>query len=200
MLYGIMSAKGCADQLMGIARSPLPVKLFVGMLTAEKALFDEIAEACSSAYGPIDATSDIFAWNRSDYYQDELGAGIVRKFLFFEQLADPSILPSMKHFTNKLENSYAVKNGPAMKRRINLDPGYITEAKVVLASTKDFAHRIYIGGGIYAEVTLRYAAKERSFEPLVHTYPDFREKTHIQLFNVSRRSLRTTLQVSAQKR
>ncbi len=80
-----------------------------------------------------------------------------------------------------------------IRRRINLDPGYITEAKVVLASTKDFSHRVYIGENIYAEVTLRYSSKERSFTSCDHTFFDFRTEAYRLLFNTARYLLRERL-------
>lgn len=185
--------------VMGISRSPLPVKLFVGMLASDKARFDAAGTALSSEYGPISMHSDTFAWNRTDYYRDELGTGILRKFVFFEKLFDPAILPAVKHFTNTLEYSCSTHHDSLARRTINLDPGYVTEAKVVLASTKDFAHRMYIGNGIYAEVTLRYSAHKRSFEAVDHTYPDFREATHLQLFNLCRTGLRKAMQEKGRK-
>ncbi len=178
---------------MGTLRHPLPVKLFVGMLSPERPLFDACAEILIKEYGPLEAESALFPWCGTDYYRDELGFNILRKFLFFERTIDPGALSSIKHFTNRLERTYAVQSGDTLRRRINLDPGYITEAKVVLATTKDFVHRLYIGDGIYAEVTLRYDAKQRSFEPHDHTYPDYRAQEYLDLFNAARENLRADL-------
>jgi hypothetical protein len=90
-----------------------------------------------------------------------------------------------------IENSLAVQAGNRSRRRINLDPGYVTEAKVVLATTKDYSHRLYIGKGIYAEVTLRYGNKDRSFIPFDHTYLDYGSEMYITMFNTARDLLRT---------
>ncbi len=178
---------------MGTARHPLPVKLFVGMLSREAALFDACAEILKKEYGPLEAESALIPWDKTDYYRDEMGPDIIRKFLFFEHIVDPGRLPSIKRFTNAVERSYAIPDGETLKRRINLDPGYVTEAKVVLATTKDFAHRLYIGDDIYAEVTLRYDAKQRSFAPLDQTYPDFRTREYLELFNAARKNLKSVL-------
>jgi hypothetical protein len=178
---------------MGFIRPPLPVKLFVGMLSPEPDLFDVCFQILQREFGPIDSDSERMPWNGSDYYRSEMGPNIFRKFLFFEQVVDPGRLSQIKYFTNTLENSYAANTAEGLRRRINLDPGYVTEAKVVLASTKDFAHRLYIGDGIYAEVTLRFSAKERSFIPQEHTYPDYRTAYYLALFNRVREDLRTRL-------
>jgi hypothetical protein len=178
---------------MGEPRTPAPVKLFVGMLSPEIELFDICTELLSAEYGLIDYYSEILQWRATDYYQDEMGTGILRKFIFFDRLVDPSILATTKLLTNSIEARYSAASGNAVRRRINLDPGYVAEAKVVLASTKDFSHRIYLGSGIYAEVTLHYAARGKTFLSFEHTYPDFRTKESMDMFNRAREILRTTL-------
>jgi len=178
---------------MGNIRNPIPVKLFIGMLSPDPELFEQCTDMLSREYGSVDLRSDVLAWSTSDYYQEEMGAGIVRKFIFFERLFDASVLPGIKVFTNEIEKNLSVQSGGELHRRINLDPGYVTEAKVVLATAKDFSHRIYIGAGIYAEVTLRYSNAERQFMPCEHTYPDYRTSEYRLLFNRSREILRSSL-------
>lgn len=175
-------------------RPPIPVKLFIGMLSPEPALFDACIDMLRGEYGAIDYQSEVLPWTNSDFYQDEMGQGILRKFIFFERLLDPGDLSSIKINTTRIEKSLAGQAGNRMRRRINLDPGYVTEAKVVLATTKDYSHRLYIGNGIYAEVTLRYGNKERSFTPFDHTYLDYSSLPYREMFNKARELLRTALQ------
>jgi hypothetical protein len=179
---------------MGKVRKPLPVKLFMGMLSPDPALFDACSQILIKEYGALDHASEASPWCNSEYYREEMGAGIFRKFIFFEQLIDPGNLPMIKTFTNKLEQTYSVLEGPTTKRRINLDPGYVTEAKVVLATTKDFAHRVYIGAGLFAEVTLYYSLRGRCFLPFAYTYPDYRSEACQKMFQTARGLLRTSLQ------
>ncbi len=178
---------------MGVIRNPIPVKLFAGMLSPEPALLVDCTGLLCEAYGPLDYESDVMLWDTTDYYRDEMGPVIYRKFIFFKELADPGALAAVKRFTHGIEERYALRMPSAVKRRINLDPGYVTEAKVVLASTKDFSHRVYIGENIYAEVTLRYSTKERSFTACDHTFFDFRTETYRLLFNTARSLLRKEL-------
>ncbi len=178
---------------MGLIRTPKPVKLFVGMLSSEPALFDECAALLSASYGAIDYESTPLPWEVSDYYREEMGSSVYRKFIFFRELIDPVRLAGIKNSTNALEAQFSGKTPSGSRRRINLDPGYVAEAKIVLASTKDYSHRVYIGENIYAEVTLRYSSKERSFTALDHTYLDFRTKTYQELFNMARDLLRKAL-------
>jgi Domain of unknown function (DUF4416) len=175
---------------------PQPVKFFVGMLSPHPELFSACTELLCRKYGPVDTESDLFRWDCTDHYRDEMGENIIRKFIFFERLMDPGNLPSIKHLTIDMEKQFAVPGSGSLCRRINLDPGYVTEAKVVLATTKDFVHRLYIGENLYGEVTLRYSAKERSFIPHDLTYPDYRTKSYLELFNNARESLRAALQNS----
>jgi hypothetical protein len=176
---------------MGIARSPLSVKLFLGMLSPDISLFDACAEILYKEFGSLDYESDVLPWDTTNYYREEMGDDIKRKFIFFDQLIDPGDLPKIKLCTNTIEKDYTARAGDALHRRINLDPGYVTEAKVVLATTKDFAHRIYIGSNIYAEVTLRYSAKDGRFTPCEHTYPDYRTDQYRTIFDRARERLRT---------
>jgi hypothetical protein len=178
---------------MGQPLLPLPAKLFVGMIARDTALFTRCAEALVKTYGPVDLQSDILPWDHSSYYREEIGTGLCRMFVFFERLIDPGDLSGIKRETIRLESALS-RNGPEGARRtINLDPGYITEAKVVLATTKDFPHRIYIGDRIYAESTLHYSRSERTFIPVEHTYPDFRTAYSMELFGRARERLRSDL-------
>jgi hypothetical protein len=180
-------------------RSPIPVRLFIGMLSPEPELFDICADIVCKEYGPIDYESEIVPWTNSDFYQKEMGSGILRKFIFFKQLRDPGDLPAIKLNTIRIENGLAIQTVNKARRRINLDPGYVTEAKVVLATTKDYTHRLYIGEGIYAEVTLRYINKDRSFTPFDYTYLDYCSETYKTMFNKARDLLRTALERPAGK-
>ena len=159
------------------------VKPFVGMLSKEEQLFDEIKKRLEEFFGPTDADSPVWKWEHTNYYEKEMGKGLKRKFIFFSNLINPEILPDIKIKTTELEIEYTVTG----KRRINLDPGYIHPAKVVLSTRKDYSHRIYLRDGVYAEVTLCYL--DHSFRPFPHTYPDFKSKEYIELFNKIRRGL-----------
>ena len=178
---------------MGIPTTPLPVKLFIGMLAADPGLFDQCAVLLAGHYGPVESESPVWGWYASDYYREEMGAVLFRKFISFQRLVDPDVLPSVKLRTNSMEASLAVPGEPPGRRRINLDPGYVTEAKVVLASTKDYSHRISIGSGMYAEVTLHYSKKDQGFVASGHTYPDYRSDEVRAWFCAVRNHLRTAL-------
>jgi len=178
---------------MGKLHAPIPVKLFLGMISRDPGLFTECTRLFAQECGPVDLVSSILPWDHSEYYREEMGTGLLRMFIFFKPLADPELLAAVKHSAITIEASFSEQADRAVRRRINLDPGYLTEAKVVLATTKDFPHRIYIGRSIYAESTLHYHKDSRSFQPVEHTYPDFRTDTCLKLFNEARNILRSGL-------
>lgn len=127
-------------------------------------------------------------WNFSAHYREELGPSIKRRFIFFKDLFDTGTLADIKIKTNEIEGAFSVDG----RRLVNLDPGYITLAKIVLASTKNYSHRINLGKGIYGEVTLIYVEKEGTFKPHLFTYRDYQEKSSIDMFLDARARLRKT--------
>lgn len=126
---------------------------------------------CADAWSPVALESPRFDFTETDYYDATMGRGLKKTFFAFESLIDPGELPDFKRQTNVCEEEYADAHDHEEPRPLNLDPGYISEAKLVLASTKDHAHRIYLRDGIYAEVTLHYQSK--AWQSSAWTYPDY---------------------------
>jgi hypothetical protein len=159
---------------------PKPVKLIIGILSGIKALLEDIEVSLESRLGKIDLKSEVFNFDFTDYYKREMGLNILRKFLCFKKLIDPEEIPSIKIWTNKLEDEFKQNNKFKVIRPINLDPGYLTHCNLILASTKDYYHRIHLQDGIYAEVTLFY--QHEVFKNLPWTYPDFQTEEYKNFF------------------
>jgi hypothetical protein len=174
---------------MGFPTKPNPVKLFVGAIFQEETHFEKAYAALSKKFGPLDFKSALLDFNQTNYYEKEMGEGLKRQFFSFKRLVPPEKLVVIKLTTNALEKKLSFKNA---KRTINLDPGYISLSKVVLATTKSFSHRIYIGRGIYEEITLIF--QKGSFNPTIFTYPDFRTDEYIQIFNNLRQNYYKTIE------
>ncbi len=164
---------------MGTIIEQLPVKAIVGVLTSEPSILSTVYQQLTDHFGNIDYTSELFPFTSTNYYEAEMGKEIHRQFISFENLIDAGTLAGNKLITNRVEQLF-FKIGTT-QRRVNLDVGYICMAKLVLASTKDHAHRIYLSDGIYAEITLRFYHK--TFQPWEWTYPDYRLPTYIDIFN-----------------
>jgi hypothetical protein len=172
---------------MGKPAPPPPAMLFVGVLFSDGAFLLKAKNALSDLSGEIMLETPEIKWDYSDYYKNEMGRPIYRKFLFFKDLIQPERLVGVKLETNRIEEAISEEG----KRRVNLDPGYLTPAKVVLASTKDYSHRIYMGRGIYAEVTLTYS--NGMFIPHINTYPDYRDGAYFDIFKEARNMLKALL-------
>jgi hypothetical protein len=172
---------------MGTAREPLPVKLIASLLTSKLPLLEQARAALALHLGPIDFQSEMLPFEHTTYYAAEFGAGLVRQIVTFERLAGPADLPAVKHTANALESALAKGD----RRQVNIDPGYVSLGKLVLASTKDHAHRLYLGQGIYAEGTLTY--QRGRFRPWPWTYPDYGSEVYCALFDGIRERYRAQL-------
>lgn len=181
---------------MGKIRVPDIVKPFAGLLLADISLLNEAKTALESLFGPIDLCSDSISFTHSDYYHPEMGEHILRLWVSFAELSDPGNLPGWKVTANRLEEERARQEDGRLLRRINIDPGYVSDSKIILASTKDYSHRIYLGSGIYAEVTLSYRRK-KGWQFFDWTYPDYREKTALDFFTVVRDKLLSSRRIVA---
>ncbi len=157
---------------MGTATPALRALFFCAITYKEYEAAAKAKEALQPILGAAAAEMEPFPFVFTRYYEDEMGTGLWKTLRLFSHPKGPSELAKVKLETNAIEAALALPGG---KRRVNLDPGYITMAKVVLATTKDFSHRVYLRDGIYAEVTL--SAKGGAFQPHPWTYPDFKQES-----------------------
>jgi len=154
-----------------------PVKLITGFIFNDDHAFGKAVFLLKKRFGSIDFESRALPFDFSDYYEKEFGKNLKRKFVSFKKLIPPDKLAGIKLFTNKAEEKLSAKHC----RKINIDPGYLDCAKLVLATTKDFSHRIYLKSGIFAEVTLYY--QNKIFKSWDWTYPDYRTPEYAAIFN-----------------
>jgi len=175
---------------MGKIQQPLPVKLIVGMLTSIPELLPETEKELTALFGDIDARSETVPFDWTGYYDTEMGSPLYRRFLGFADLIEASAVAEVKIATNKLESSMA-ENYTGVQRPINLDPGYMEQSKIVLASTKNFFHRILISRGIYAEVTLHY--QDKLWKSFPWTFPDYSSGKYHPFFTALRENYRRQL-------
>lgn len=172
---------------MGIPRPMEEAILFTGLLFSDENVLGEIIPVLAESFGEVLLTSPEYPWDHTGFYDDELGTPIRRRFIFFRPLIDPSSLVETKLLTNRIESGFT-RDG---KRRINIDPGYLGPPKVVLVSTKNFVHRVYLGNGIYGNVELYFI--NGAFEPLPFTYPDFRLAPTLRFFESARSAAMETI-------
>jgi hypothetical protein len=163
--------------------------LLLAAFSRHDAAIDWTRRRAVEAWGPIALESPRFAFSETEYYGPTMGADLGKVFFAFQQPVDPANLVEIKLETNRWEEAYTALAKHPEPRPLNLDPGYLTLAKLVLASTKDYAHRIYLSRGIYAEITLQY--KHRRWLPHDYTFPDYRRPDYHRFFSECRDLLRT---------
>jgi len=154
-----------------------PVKLIIGFIYKDEANFIRAKDKLKRKFGRIDFESESIDFNYTGYYEEEMGSNLKRRFISFRKPIPIQDLYRIKLYANRLEARFLVSKC----RQINIDPGYLDLAKLVLATTKDYAHRIFLRKGIFAEITLSF--RGNSFSPNDWTYPDYRSKEYIDIFN-----------------
>jgi hypothetical protein len=185
---------------MGQPSPHTPVLLLLAAFSRHGAAIDWTRQRAVDAWGPILLESPWFDFTETHYYDATMGPGLKKVFFTFQRPFDPERLVEIKLETNRWEAEYAVlppgispkgRGEPddryAEPRPLNLDPGYLTPAKLVLASTKDFAHRIYLSRGIYAEITLQY--KHHLWRHHEYTFADYRRVDYQEFFTQCRHTL-----------
>jgi len=168
-------------------KDPKPVKLIIGILAANHNCLHTAADSLSDKFGKVDFSSEVWPFDQTDYYKEQTGTRILRQFVSIKRLIEPGLLAKIKHQTNKLEQKLAKKLALPLTRPVNLDPGIIEPSKLVLATTKNYSHRIYIGKQMYAEVTLIF--DKGHWRPQAYTYPDYRQQCYFDFFDKVRTRL-----------
>ena len=174
---------------MGMIQQSIPrVKLFCGIIFSDRAVADRALSILGRKYGPADLVSPVFRFDKTDYYDEEMGAGLSRIFVSFRRLVRRERIAGVKIATNRIERVLS-PGWPA--RAVNLDPGYLSDANVSLATTKDFQHRVYVGRGIFLENTLRF--RRGGWEDWEWTYPDYKSDEYKRWFSELRIHYRSQL-------
>lgn len=174
---------------MGEIKVHPPVLLFAAVTFNAKVDLREVFAQLENRFGKIEKQSPVFDFDAfTDYYEPEMGAGLEKVIVTFEPLIDAEKLPEIKHTTNQIEQK--ISNG--RNRIVNIDPGYLNLSKMVLATTKDYSHRLYLGKGIFGDLHLVF--QNKSFQVQPWTYPDYRQPQIIEFFNDVRQFYREKLE------
>jgi hypothetical protein len=152
---------------MSTPKAPDPAKLVVSVFMKERQVFDEIFDRLEAIAGPCDIISKWLDFDFTDYYYREMGSPLYRRLIAFKPLIEQASLAAIKLATNSLERTCLAEGN----RRVNIDPGYLLSSRFILATGKEYSHRIYIGQNIYADLTLMYT--KNRFKTLEWTYPDY---------------------------
>jgi hypothetical protein len=155
------------------------VKLIVGIISSKEIYLERAEEEISVLFGPVDLKSPIFPFDLTNYYEEQMGINLKRIFLSFVELVPPGQLSAMKIRTNALEQKIRQDSGENF-RVVNIDPGILTSSSLIMATAKDFSHRIPLAQGIYAH--LEFLFSKQGIRILEWTYPDFRQESYQRFF------------------
>lgn len=167
---------------MSILQTPPPAKLVCSIFSQREGLINRVVDALCGTYGNTDFKSPVIPFDITSYYEPEFGSSLKRIFISFAELVSQDALVDIKYATNKLEQEFSLEG----KRQANIDPGILTAERLVLATGKNFTHRIYLGRGVFANLTLIY--RKDSFMTLPWTYADYASKQVIVFWNNVRKS------------
>ena len=162
---------------MGKIVEPSKVKMIAALLWNETVVISNVYDRLEKEWGSIDARSTVYDFTHTGYYKDEFGQQLKKQFVSFEKLADIDAMPEIKIRGNELEDEFAAGGN----RNVNIDPGYIANAKLVMPTTKNLPHRVYIGKNIYADLQLIY--KKPTFQTILWTFADYKEPFNLEFFN-----------------
>jgi len=162
---------------MGMVKSFRPVQLFTGLVYSDRDIAEQTIAWLEKTYSAIDSRTEPSAFSQTTYYDREMGTPLSRQFVSFTSLIEADGLPDIKIATNLWEKDHTRQGGG---RRINLDPGFLSEANVIVATTKNHYHRIPLRDGIYAH--MEYVFYKGVLRVLEWTYPDFCSAAYMEFF------------------
>jgi hypothetical protein len=154
-----------------------PVKLIMSLLSAEQQVLCEALQVLSVHFGRPDFISPSRPFDYTNYYEREMGKPLSRRLVSFDNPLPPEALPDVKGQTNRIEDQFSAEG----RRKINIDPGYISQAHLILATGKGYTHRPYLRSGVYADLTLVFT--KGTFRSLPWTYPDYGGAEMISILN-----------------
>jgi hypothetical protein len=164
-----------------MARIPPPAKLIMSAMFSDVAYEVAVIQALEEEFGPLDMVSERVPFDHTDYYRGEMGPGLHRRILSWRALVAPAGWIRIKKQAESVENGFRDEHG---NRKVNLDPGLMGPHHFVLTTHKGYAHRIYVGDGVYADLALVFG--KGSFRSLPWTYPDYGSPPVLPLFNLLR--------------
>jgi len=178
---------------MAEAKQHLPSLRFAAIFGQRPQALDWVSQRAAEQWGEVLIQSADFAFDMTSFYEKSMGSELKKRLVAFKPLVDPTELVQSKVDSNQWESDYRNQGNDWAERPVNIDPGYLTEAKVVLMTTKDRDHRLYMGQGIYAEITLFFQLPGK-WASSRWTYPDYQQDGYHEFFFQCRDYLRSNLQ------
>lgn len=169
---------------MGEIKESGYAKLVVGITYSDDIVLQETIGILKERFSEIEDKSDVFDFNFTTYYEQEMGKNLKKIFVSFGEPILKDSLSEVKIFTNNIEEALMVNRN----RRANVDPSYMTDKMLVIASTKESGHRIAVGNGIYAEVALVFV--NGKWMDFFFTYADYKDDLNKEFFGKVRNKIK----------
>ncbi|MEW6721467.1 MAG: DUF4416 family protein [Thermodesulfobacteriota bacterium] len=152
---------------MSIRSVPASARLLISAIYREERDLEAAIRRIEEKVGAVRPAGPAFPFDRTDYYAAEMGSPLFRRFLRAEEPVPRDALPDIKIALERIEVDLSIGD----RRTVNLDPGLITPENFILATGKNFTHRVYLRDGVFADLTLVFRKGE--YRPLPWTYPDY---------------------------
>ncbi len=163
---------------------PQKAVLSAGIMFSDQSFFKKSVDELKKSFGNLLFISRSFDFCYTDYYAKEMGASLLKRFVFFKKFVEQDKLPDIKHIAWDIEEKLSIDN----KRRVNIDPGLLTMEKFILSTGKNYSHRIYMGKGVFADLNLVF--KNDDFQEFEWTYPDYRQDETKRILLIVRKYLK----------
>ncbi len=172
---------------MGFVKQHPPCLQVIAAFSRHESALEWLWERVAAQLSPIAILSPVFPFTESLYYRSTMGDSLKKQFAILASWYDPADLAQHKLMMHAWESDLAKSFAFDEERPLNIDPGYMSMTKLVLASTKNREHRIYLRDGIYAEVTLAF--RDQHWQPMPWTYPDYQRDDFRVFFHEGRKHL-----------
>lgn len=167
------------------------VKSIAGVLTNETELLGQALLDMEPIWGKADIIGEWLNFDHTTYYNEEMGEGLKRIFVSFENLVAPEKAGNFKLQASLIEDKFR-KGGVDKRRRVNIDPGYLDANKVVLITGKHGGHKIALATNIWADFLLWY---NKGWVALPWAFPDFRSGQLFPVFMKMRRRFKQQIKI-----
>lgn len=144
--------------------------LFFALMYKDKDILEKTIGELKNNFGDVVSKSSEYDFNFTSYYEKEFGMNLKKMIAIFDKKINKIDLVEIKNKITEIEKRFSVGN----KRRINIDPGYVNNKEVVLASFKKKDFKEDLGNNVFAHKVLEF--EDGNVNDFFHTFDDYKEK------------------------
>jgi len=164
---------------MARRQTPPPGRLVVSIIYSSIDALADALKLLERQFGRVQYETIETTYSATTY-AEEMGDSLQRRFFSFEKPVERDRLPQIKTACQKIEKQFGDHVDDFTFRTVNLDPGILTPDNLVMASTREYNHRIYLSDGVFADLVLVFA--KGRFVRMPWTISDFYHGEAIEFF------------------